>query len=254
MAEAERWVWLGGSLLLAVVATQAAWWLRRWGKSQAQVDRLVSSPFFPLLLQATRLLYAIGLPFAALVWGHDAVVGRLLGLQPLAANWTDWARDVSWAVGLGFAAWAVLAAGWWAVRRAGSDSEPIYIPASAWLLLREAAFHEVHWAFYRNAPIVALWATMGAARGTYWGTWAGVGLVALEAALNPWYRSALGDNSRRPAKLVRAGLSTLSAALYLETGNLWLAILTHWAVTWGLAAWTQALGRPNWRRGNIGEV
>jgi len=248
VAEADRWLWLGGSLLLGAVATRIGWWLWRSQKGQTRLSRFVHSVPFPILLQMARFLYYIGLPFAALVWGHDAVVGRLLGLKPLlalaagpvppadlAANWAGWARDTGWAVGLGLTAWAILAAGQWAARRTGSVPGRAAADASAWALLREAAFHEVHWAFYRNAPVVAL--------GIYWGTWAGVGLVALEAVLNPWWRADLKDTERGPGTLVRAGLAVLSASLYLETINLWLAVLVHWGVTWGLAAWTRNL-RP----------
>lgn len=246
MVEAERWVWLSGSLLLAGAATQAAWYLWRWEKSQAWLEPLVRSALFPLLLQAARFLYYIGLPFAALVWGHDAVVARLLGLQPLAAlsagalppadlaaNWMDWAGDVGWAAGLGTAAWALLAVGWWAVHRSTDGPAPAGADASPWTLLREAAFHEAHWSFYRNGPVVAL--------GAYWGTWVGLGLVAVEAVANPWWRADLQDVARAPAALVRAGLAVLSGVLYLQTTNLWLAILVHWGVTWGLAAWARGL-------------
>jgi len=237
LAELDRWMWLGGSLLLALVTTNASWqaWRRRGGR--ARFGSFVRSGLFPPLRQLARLLYYIGLPFCALTLGH-AAVGRSLGLQSLpsspdlAAAWADWARDLSWAVGLGLAAWSVLAVGWLAVRRAGGGPEPIASHASTWVLLREAAFHEVHWSFYRNAPSVVL--------GLYWGAWAGLGLVALEAALNPWWRGDLGEASRAPAALVRAGLAALSATLCLQTENLWLAVLVHWGVTWGLVAWTRA--------------
>jgi hypothetical protein len=241
VAEAARWVWLGGSLLLAVLLVQVSWWLSRRWQGQARFDRFVDSALFPSLLQVGRLLYYIGLPFAALIWGRDAVVERLLGLQPLDGNWADWAGDASWAVALGLAAWAVLAVGWWAVRRAGGGPRPTGADASAWTFLREAAFHEVHWAFYRNAPVVALGMAWDVDLGTYWGTWAGLALAALEAALDPRWRANLRDAERAPATLVRAALAVLSAVFYLQTTNIWLAVLVHWGVTWGLAAWTRVL-------------
>ncbi|NIV31693.1 MAG: hypothetical protein GWN58_20065, partial [Anaerolineae bacterium] len=118
----------------------------------------------------------------------------LLGLQPLdlsivggrgasasvAANWLDWAHDVGWTATLGIFAWGVLALGWLAYRRAvgaaGEENVAIGANSSGWVLMREAAYHEAHWAFYRNAPALAV--------GTYWGVWTGLVLVALEAALN----------------------------------------------------------------------
>jgi len=238
VAESERWLWLGGSLLLAVIATQVAWWLWRREKSRTTLERAVRSPFFAPLYQLVWLLYTVGLPIAALIAGHDAVVARLLGLQPLvgldpAASWNDWARDVGWAVALGAAAWAVLVAGWRATWRSGRLGRPEGAQTPAWALLLAAVGHETHWAFYRNAPVVVL--------GPYWGTWAGLGLIALEAALNPWWRSDLRERERAPQALLRAGLAVLSAAIYLQTTNLWLAVLVHWLITWGLAAWARAL-------------
>jgi membrane protease YdiL (CAAX protease family) len=95
--------------------------------------------------------------------------------------------------------------------------------ASGWETLREALYHEVHWAFYRNAPIVAL--------GLYWGTWAGLMLAAFEALANPAWRKGLGAPERAAALLLRAALAVISSLLFLRTQNLWLAILLHWGVT-----------------------
>lgn len=244
MAEAERWVWLGGSLFLAIATTQVSWRLWQREGSRARLEPFVVSAPFPILQQLARWLYYIGLPFAALVWGRDALVGRLLGLQPLTSpidmlpNWTDWAIDLGWAVGLAMAAWTILAMGWWTVRRAGARPHPAGTHTSAWRLLGEAALHETHWAFYRNGPAVVL--------GVYWGAWAGLGLVALEAALNPWWRADLRDETRLPAGLVRVGLAMLSVIIYLQTMNLWMAILAHWGITWGLAIWARASAPKSW--------
>ena len=240
----QPWLWLGGSLLLALLATGTTWWLDRAKGRDLRIASFVDGPAFPLLTEIGRLLFYLGLPAAALLWGQDAVIGRLMGFQPLlalnglmgepapatdiAANLADWTRDVGWAVGLGTAAWAVLALGWWTVRRGASPPRLDRGMLSGLVGLREAAYHEVHWAFYRNAPIVAL--------GSYWGVWAGLGLAALEAVLNPFWRAALRDADRVSLPLLRGGMAFLSAALFLKTGNLWLAILVHWGVLWGLSA------------------
>jgi len=244
----EGWLWLSGSLLLAILWANLAWFFRqpRSGIVGEFVTRLLAWRFAPLLLQFLRLLYYIGVPFAALLWGHDAVVGRLLGLQPLdlpalseettgaaaAANWLNWAYDVGWAAALGIGAWALLATGWWAYRRAlasvGEGRAVMGADASGWALLREAAYHEVHWAFYRNTPIIVC--------GMYWGIWGGLALVALEAALNPAWRKGLADPQRAPSQLLRGALAVVSGALFLLTENLWLALALHWGVSWGLVA------------------
>ena len=246
MAWSEDWLWLGGSLLLAVICANLAWFFRqpRSGAVGEFVTHLVAWRFSPYLLQFLRLLYYIGVPFAVLLWGHDAVVGRLLGLQrfdlpalsddvtgaTVAANWLDWTYDAGWAAVLGIGAWCLLALGWWVYRRAlssaGEESAVAGADVSVWILLREAAYHEIHWAFYRNAPILA-W-------GAYWGVWGGLALVALEAALNPAWRAGLADPQRAPAQLLRGALAVVSGALFLQTQNLWLALILHWGVSWGM--------------------
>ncbi len=229
----ERWIWLGSSLLLTVLITQGSWWLWRWEKSRARLERFVQHPAFSPLLQLLRLFYAIGVPFAALLWGHDALIGLLLGLQPFsgpepAAVWKAWAMDIGWAVALGLAAWGLLALGWRTVRRVDRGAISRCLTGPAWMLPFQAIGYEAHWSFYRNAFVVTL--------GAYWGSWAGLGLLALETLLNPWWRRGLREGEQLPALLVRAGLAVLSVVLYLQTTNLWLAIAVHWGVTAGLAA------------------
>lgn len=244
-AWSEGWLWLGGSLLLAVLWANLAWFFRRprSGAPGEFVTRLVAWRFSPWLLQVFRLLYYLGLPFAALLWGRDAVVSRLLGLQVIrlrvsgakatnayvAANWLDWAADVGWAAAVGIGTWGLLALGWWFYRRAvvAADDQDVTSGAdTGWVFLRESAYHEVHWAFYRNAPILTV--------GAYWGVWMGLGLVAVEAALNPAWRRDLANPQRTPGRLVRAALAVISSALFWLTENLWLALALHWGVSWGL--------------------
>lgn len=233
------WLWLSGSLLLAVLWTNLAWFLRqpRFSTASEFITPLTDWRFAPQLLEILRLLYYVGVPYGALLWGRDAVVEGLLGLGgekanvAPAAHWLDWARDVGWTAVLGIGAWAVLALGWWAYRRAlaAADSEVQVGGAnvSGWVLLREAAYHEVHWAFYRNAPILAL--------GAYGGIWTGLALAALEAALNPAWRKGLTDPRTAPAQLMRGALAVVSSLLFLMTQNLWLALALHWGVSWGLS-------------------
>ncbi|MBN1956123.1 MAG: hypothetical protein JW900_13885 [Anaerolineae bacterium] len=241
MAELRQWVWLCGSILLAVAATQGAWWLWKWEKSHARLARFVHFPLFSPLLQIARLLYYVGFPFAALRWGH-AVFPLILGLKSplsndLQINWVDWLNDIGWAAGLGIAAWSILSLGWWMARKtAPTPFVPTDSGGALWLHMREAFFHETHWSFYRNAPIVLL--------GPYWGIWAGLALVAVEALLNPWRWSALRQPEHVPALLIRAGLAILSCAVYIQTTNLWVTILVHGGITWTLALLARALVPP----------
>ena len=75
----ESWLWLGGSLLVAALWTNLAWFFRqpRVGAVGDFVARLVAWRFSPWLLQLLRLLYTVGVPFAALLW---------MAMGPLASS------------------------------------------------------------------------------------------------------------------------------------------------------------------------
>jgi hypothetical protein len=195
------------------------------------------------LTSLLRFLYCVCLPFVALIWGRDAVIGGLLGLQPIrflplfsseptndaAANWVDWVSDLGWAALLAAVTWVVLVLGWRiASKTAGRGPSQ---STSVWILLREAIFHEVHWSYFRNAPVAVL--------GTYWGSWVGLGVIAAEAVLNPYWRASLLSPERAAAALGRASLSVMSTVLFLQTQNLYIAILAHWIVSWGLSFGTR---------------
>jgi hypothetical protein len=249
------WIWLLCSWAVAVLWANLGWVWRRApaGALSRAVNRVVGWPYSGWLLQLARLLYYVGLPFAALVWGHDAVNARLLGLQrvelPLgsaavgtvvAENWLDWLRDLGWAAALGVGLWALLAVAWWRLRRALAaarlSSPPVRLD-TPWVLLREAVFHEAHWAFYRNAPVLALGST-------YWGAWIALALVGLEALLNPAWRVRMQSPEHNLEGVMRVALAVVSSALFLETANLWLAIGLHFGVSLGLAVFTRALPLP----------
>lgn len=246
----EGWLWLGGSLFGAIAWVNTLWLIGHlYPRAADKYPKL-----FPHIFQLLRLLYYVGIPFAALLWGQDALVTRVFGLQPLALpsgegelygsavalNWRDWAGDIGWAVLLAALACGVMGAAWLTYRRVGgthaiwpikgSDSPPS-------LLLREAVYHEVHWAFYRNMPAVTL--------GTYWGAWCGLGLVALEALLNPAWYSDLANPAMAPERLMRSSMAVISTLLFLMTENLWLAILVHWLVSWAVLAVVRAF--PGYR-------
>jgi hypothetical protein len=255
IASGEAWFWMAGSLLLAGLWVNLAWMFSPWletgrspGDSESLAERIVVQlanwRFSPALFQGVRLLYYVGLPFAALFWGYDAVITRFFGLQQLVlptsgalegsasinANWLDWAHDVGWAAALGLGSWGVLLVAGWVRRRALADADRPRPggSASGWETLREALYHEVHWAFYRSAPIVTF--------GLYWGTWTGLALAALEALANPVWRKGLREPERAAALLLRAAMGVISSLLFLRAQNLWLAILLHWGVTTGLRA------------------
>lgn len=236
VSSGEGWLWLSASLLLAIAWGNLAWFFHQprpghWGKL---VDRLTHWRFAPQLHQLLRLLYYVALPFAALVWG-GALSERTLGLSVDSSGpWLDWAGDLGHAAALGLGTWGVLALSWLAHRRAvGRVEWPETVDAPAAIHVREAIYHEVHWAFYRSVPALT-W-------GAYWGTWAGLAIVCLEALANPAWRRGMADPRKAPPQLVRAALAVLSSLLFLSTENLWLALVLHGATSWSLAKLARTL-------------
>lgn len=247
----EPWLWLGGSFLTAVLWTNLAWLFSPWAEAERSSDapaslaerivhRTANWRFGPRLFQGLRLLYYIGLPSAALFWGRDAVVSRFLGLQPLvlpdggassiggslSANWSAWVEDLGWAAVLGLGTGGLLALAGFARSRAVSnlDRDASSDGALPWRTARETLYQETHWAFYRNAPIAAF--------GLYWGTWAGLALVALEAVINPMWREDLREPDLAWQRLSQGAVAVLSSLLFLRTQNVWLALLLHWGIAW----------------------
>ncbi len=256
----EAWFWLGCSWLLAVIWTNLTWLFSPWtdredapspsaSLAESIVFRLTNWRFASPLLQGFRLLYFVGLPFAALFWGRDAVIAQYLGLQGVAtpaeaamtgsdslvANWSDWLSDLGWGAVLGGGSLGLLLLAAVTYRRAlqGTESSVQHVKTPIWSTLREGLYQEIHWAFYRNAPIVAF--------GMYWGTWGGLALVGLEAVLNPMWRADLGQPARAWSRLSGGALAVISAITFLHTQNLWLTLLLHWGISRTLEA---ARARP----------
>jgi hypothetical protein len=252
-ATQEAWLWLAGSFLVALLWTNLSYlfapWVEEEGAAETSgslAERIVryvgGAPLSPSLFQILRILYYLGIPAAALFWGRDAVVARFLGLQPLlipdasggaqgadvAANWAAWLHDLGWAAAVTAASGGLLALASLTQRVALSTVETEEardgrVPPS--VAAREALYHEVHWAFYRNAPIVTF--------GPYWGSWIGLLLIGVQAAANPRWRQSLGDPGAAWPALRRAAMAVVSTVLFLHTQNLWLAFLVH-----GLLLWT----------------
>lgn len=260
MVVGEAWLWLGGSLLLALLWTNLTWLFSPWADAERStgtpvslaeriVSRVANWRFAPFLYEGLRLLYYVGLPSAALFWGRDAVVNRFLGLQRLpqavadvsrgvasSASWSSWAHDLAWATVLGLGSGGLLLLASFVRREAvNSQSSDRGGEVTGLRTAREAFYHEIHWAFYRNAPIVAF--------GSYWGTWGGLALVALEAALDPAWREKLREPCHAWSGLSQGALAVVSSVLFLQTENLWLALLIHWGIAWAFKVYvTSSLG------------
>ena len=90
--------------------------------------------------------------------------------------------------------------------------------------LREAVYHQAHWAFYRE-PFVLLW-------GTELGAWAGLIPVAAEALVNPARWTDLQSPARGRDLLIRVGLAVMSAVLFIQTQNIWPVLIVDMLLVW----------------------
>lgn len=194
-------------------------------------DRLRDHPLFPWVVEVMRLVYYLGIPFLAAING-------LLRADVLGISGTDWIDGKSaqgflwedWAHGLGLATAGVLiVAGVWLVgrvasRRAGLTPAIQSTPDPLWRRLLDAFYDQIHWAFYRSGPI--LW--LG---DLYWGTFAGLALVLLEAGLNPalWWKLKSPETAGPP--LIQLGIAWVSALLFIATQNLWLTLGVQMVLT-----------------------
>ena len=218
----EPGFWIIPSLVLAVLATNLAWYARRRSRN-ALVERWPIGPVLTWLL--VSLFYL--LPPAA-AWRAGAISPYYMGLS-----------EIDWLAGLGIGGLLVvvisaLALFGWAVYR-HRLSLSISTRAGWWRAPLDAVLSQWHWTFYHAAAIgwLAAGATGLQAAGKasaalagaqaapvlpvlgnagslglyflgqplYWGSWLGLVLAGLEWLLNPFERA----NLRAPGRIGRRG-------------------------------------------------
>lgn len=231
---AERWLWLAGSLCIATLAIAIRWILERPRPTPTDVEEN-RRPFIlatPWIVQSLRMLYAVGIPAMALFW-RGALTPSGLGLQPFfwtnnatldvaRGGWDNWVHDIGWTCAWACGLWLLVVIGDYAVKRCAMHGPTTQHNLS--LALREAVYHQAHWAFYRE-PFVLLW-------GIELGAWAGLIPVAAEALVNPARWTDLQSPSRGRDLLIRAGLAVMSATLYIQTQNIWPMLIADAALVW----------------------
>lgn len=230
----ERWLWLAGSLLIACLVSWIGWAIRNMGgRPQAWYGKWRAWRGHPWIEHTARLLYAVGIPAAVLLW-RGVLKESALGLKSfpwlqstslthtLPSAWEDWFKDSLWVVGLAVGAATLVALAQSYLRRAHCDVRRGQRDIT--VSLREAVIHEAHWTFYRE-PFILLW-------GIETGVWAGMLLVLLEAAINPARWTDLRDVAASRGLLLRAALGISSALIFLLTQNFWLILLTHTLLGW----------------------
>lgn len=240
----ELALWTAASLLLAVAGNWLAWrfhhmqarsadWLRR---------RILTSLGGRLLLQTIRLLYYVGLPYGAVLRrALSLVVLGARGPEVTSAAWwllgwsmTDWTRMLGSTVTLGSISAVMLGLAWRNAARAQGRLEATeqWADAPWWVTARETLFNEIHWGFYRVAPLLALSDAYGAIL-------LGAAFPLAEWMLNPdWWEQVRGG-PRRNQILMQGAWLAISTTCFALTRNLWLTLALHLVLALALNRWIE---------------
>ena len=227
------WLWIATSLLLSALANGLAWrFCRPAGERE---HRWLRWPV-ALLRETGRFFYFVGLPYVALL-------GGLIPATQAGLINEDWLHDLTLALPLGVGAFLVLlslrALVLWRERTAPGGGNPGEPPLPFGVALRESVYQEIHWAFYRVAPLLAL-------DDFAQGIALGLGIVALEAWLDPSWRRRWQDPALALVALRTAGLAVTMAIVFGFTANLWLTLGVHVAVDRACGwAWGRMGGAPD---------
>lgn len=181
---------------------------------------------------AARLIYYIGLPYAALLTNSLALIDLgLAGNSGGVLGWsgTDWLNALgSWLV-VGFMALAPIGLAARQLARQGRLLGVDVRPAGA--IIVDSVYSEVHWAFYRAAPLILL-------NDAYLAALIGVGLVAVEQAVTLAHSGLGREAEDRQSWLGQLLLLAMSSTLFVLTRNTWLIIALHVIVELALKVWT----------------
>ena len=222
--------------MIALLASALRWFLERpqlQGRLRTDAAPTPQRAVWdmPWIIHPLRLLYAVGIPAMALLW-RGALTPSGLGLKPFfwaadqmlstaPGSLDNWARDLGWTCAFAIGFWVLVAI---ADRTTKSLSPSRETRRSLGEALREAVYHQAHWAFYREPFVLLLGVGMG--------TWAGLLPVAGEALLNPARWTDLQSPARGRNLLIRVGLAVLSAMLFIQTQNIWLMLLADAGLAW----------------------
>jgi hypothetical protein len=188
--------------------------------SPALLTRLHSSLAGRLGVPLLRLLYFIGLPYAALLTGSLAPIDLgLTGAGGAVLGWdvAAWLRGLSLTLTVGVFVVLPIGLASWQIARAGHWGALGVDRRSVGVVLIEALYAEIHWAFYRAAPLVLL-------ENVYPAALIGMVLVGVEWSVELIRNGLSRAPEDRQRWLRRVLLLAVSATLFVLTRNLWLLI------------------------------
>jgi hypothetical protein len=222
-------IWVLASMVIAVLATLAL--------SPAQVAHFRLTSGGRVVEQIARLLYFVGLPYAALLTKSLAPIDLgMAGNSGPIVGWSsvDWLTQLGQVLVIGLLALIPISL---AARQMARAGKPLGVDIrSTGAILIDAGYAEIHWAFYRAAPLIILTDGYGA-------TLIGLGLVSVELVVK-LVRNGLGTQPEdRQSWLGQILLLAMSATVYITTRNVWLALLLHIAVEVTIKLWSTRLAQ-----------
>ncbi len=222
-------IWILASMVVAVLVTLFF--------SRARADHFRSTLAGRAAEQVGRLIYFVGVPYAALLAQSISTVDAgVTGTTGPILGWSsaDWLRQLSSGLIIGLLALIPIGLAARQMARA-PHSAPLGVDVrSAGAILIDAAYAEIHWAFYRTAPLIVL-------GDVYPATLIGLGFVGVEM-LVAIIRHGLGTEPEEIQSWIgQALLLAMSATLFILTRNLWLIVALHLSVELTLNAWATRL-------------
>lgn len=248
--------WVFIAVAIAILGTNVAWLVTHLvaGARPAAAARWLGSDLARAAAWLIASLWLLAPPFYA--WRYGAISPALLGIAEI-----DWVESLVTGGPLAGLVILLVVFGWLVYRHELPVGQGVPAGESRALLALRAALDasllQWHLAFARAALIAWLSARLvlpgspfaallRAAQDQpfYWGSWLGLGVVLIEAVLNPFVRDSLGAPSAterrlgRPEALLRdLALLLATTALFLLARNFWLGLACHLTVNTLIAGW-----------------
>ncbi len=220
----DVWLWVAACAVGYVVVSSLFWFvpaLRPWRRGTV----LFAGRFFgfgipPFLALQAGLVTSSAMGLAQVDWlrpfGVGLVVAAVLLIIFALAAWH-------------YRVWAASAGALSALEMATAarDAVPPYLAPFL------AAAEQLYWALLRVGGVAfLLMAGASAEIASYWGAWAGFGLMALCWLANPAWRATVRTPIGAYAEMTRFGILLASTVLFLFSGNLWLTWGVHMGAWW----------------------